>query len=188
MALSNWDTLSLDEDSKPTNGVICSKLGIYVEIHKNWLYVRDDKAWVQEGGFRKPTVMQIYEGDIIYKDVRILAERGPQEGIYCFVHTTTSKEPVSVMVGIGCYGYDSHSDWVGVTAGSLYYLKSLCTNKWAINLWEENLETILKTLDFSQALRFNQGDEFFSTAFGEAIPATKVGKAEKSVVEKALGK
>jgi hypothetical protein len=149
MALSNWDTLAVDENGESTNGVFISKLGVSVEFYKNWLYVRDEKAWQDGGRFVSPTVMQIEEGTLSYKDVNIVARRGPQNGVYAVIQTTiyppTITEDCSkckvkakayrheascpdfvdtkyvVMVGCGVYGY-SGEEWVGVTDDSKKFL------------------------------------------------------------------
>jgi hypothetical protein len=85
MALSNWDTMAVNAKGEPTNGVFTSKLGVTVEIYKNWLYLRDEKAWQEGGRFVKSTVGQIESGVLTYKDVSIVAKRGPQGGVYCVV-------------------------------------------------------------------------------------------------------
>lgn len=144
MALSNWDTLAVDEAGEPTNGVFASPLGVTVEIYKNWLYVRDPRGW-QEGAFTEPTVMQVDSGHLIYKDVQITATRGPKSGIYCVVESAiyppdlgtdcprcTEKwhkaecpdyVPVRhlVMAGIGCSGYVGKK-WVGIADAEKKFL------------------------------------------------------------------
>lgn len=128
MALSNWDTLAVNEKGEATNGIFQSPLGVIVEIYKNWLYIRDEKAWEEGGGYTKPTVMQVQEGHFRYKDVTVDAIRGPKDGVYCVVHTERFKpeldskeryKPENVerlaMIGIGCYGFDNDTgDWLGV--------------------------------------------------------------------------
>src|SRR5271154_4408257 len=84
MALSNWDTLAVDEKGEPCSGSFVSPLGIEIEIYKNWLYVRDAKAWVESDHcFTNDTIMQIENGKLRYKDVEITAIRGPKNGVYC---------------------------------------------------------------------------------------------------------
>lgn len=41
MALSNWDTMSMDEKGKTLSGEFVSPLGVKVEFYKNWIYVRE---------------------------------------------------------------------------------------------------------------------------------------------------
>lgn len=132
MALSNWDTLALNEKGESTNGVFTSPLGVTVEIYKNWLYVRDPKAWQEGGSYVHPVVMEVQKGSFHYKDVQIEAIRGPKNGIYCVVSCTryqdqpkaTPEDPkpayvppiVTAMVGIGCYGYGGEygDEWIGI--------------------------------------------------------------------------
>lgn len=145
MAMSNYDTMALNARGEPINGVFVSKLGVSVAIYKNWLYVRDEKAWVDGGAFVTPTVMQISSGNLKYKDVEITAKRGPQDGVYCVVTTRSwdrvlkntckrckrtatnfhaSNCPVvfGAMIGIGCYAYSGKRS-VGVTKKSVAFLK-----------------------------------------------------------------
>ena len=44
MALSNWATLAWDENGEPCDGRLEAE-GISIAIYKNWIYVRDEKAW-----------------------------------------------------------------------------------------------------------------------------------------------
>ena len=129
MALSNWDILSINHNNDHTNGVIRSKLGVTVEIYKNWLYVKDVIAWQSGSGYSKPTIAEIHSGNLIYKDIAIHAERGPQQGIYCIVHTPVwptdkNDKKLNLMVGIGCYGYTKNK-WVGVHQKSIDFLAKM---------------------------------------------------------------
>jgi hypothetical protein len=149
MALSNWDTLAVDENGESTNGVFVSPLGVSVEFYKNWLYVRDSKAWQEGGRFVSPTVMQVESASLSYKDVSITAIRGPQNGVYAVVQSTIYPPQLTedcakckskakgyaherecpnfvdtkhlVMIGCGVYGY-SGEEWVGVTDDSKKFL------------------------------------------------------------------
>ncbi len=190
MALSNWDTLALNKEGKPTNGVFKSTQGIMVSIYKNWLYVEDKDAWRDEDAFVEPIVMEIQEGRLTYKTIQILAKRGPQNGIYCVVYTLPyrdEKEKFNLMAGIGCYGFDGDK-WVGVEPASVEYMAKLCTNDGELFEaadWME-VEEALHNIDFSKALRFNQGDAFFAIHGGVSTPASKVGKAEEPVIMKVI--
>lgn len=149
MALSNWDTLAVDENGNSTNGVFISPLGVSVEFYKNWLYIRDAKGWQDGGRFVEPTVMQVEHGTLSYKDIGIIAIRGPQNGVYAVVQTTIYAPSLTedctkckskakdfsherecpnfvdtkhlVMIGCGVYGY-SGEEWVGVTDDSKKFL------------------------------------------------------------------
>lgn len=188
MALSNWDTLAIDHNSDPMNGVIRSELGVEVEIYKNWLYIRDKVAWQEGGGYIEPTVMEIQSGNLIYKDVNVYAERGPQNGIYCIVCTPVwineekGKKP-NAMIGIGCSGYDG-DEWVGVRSESVDFLAGMI--KLNIDDLPWSYEKILGNLNFKGALRFNQGDEYFANKLNSGVPTSKIGEAEEPIIMKAL--
>ena len=177
MALSNWDTLVLDHKGNPSRGDLISPMGITVEVHKNWLYLRDPQAW-RPGQFVEPTVMEIQEGSIHYLDVHVFARRGPAYGIYFSVWTgNEGKEGFSAMAGIGCSGYVEEK-YVGVLPEYIQYLQAL--------LREEDVPEVLKTLDFSHALRFNQGDAYFTDRFNKDVPATRPGKAEPTILSEVI--
>jgi hypothetical protein len=145
------------------------------------LYVRDEKAWEDGGAFVKPTVMEIQEGDIVYKDTSIFAKRGPQGGIFSVVYVPTwysrSDGIFTAMIGAGVYGFDGE-DWVGMNDESMRFLQNL--------LKSDEAPGELKKLDLSKALRFNQGDAYFADKFGNDIPATEIGKAEPTTMSKIL--
>ena len=123
MALSNWDTFAVDEQSKPTNGCIVSSLGVRVEIYKNWLYVHDDKGWQEGEVYVKDLVAEIREGVLTYKDIHITAHRGPKGGIYVIVETGRDKTR-QIMVGIGCYGFVG-DEFVGVQQTEIEHLRAM---------------------------------------------------------------
>jgi hypothetical protein len=183
MALSNWDTLSVDHNSNPINGTIRSKMGVQVDIYKNWLYINDEIAW-REGAYIKPIVMEIQSGDLIYKDVTIYAERGPQNGVYCVVYTPShlneaKGEGPNAMIGIGCYGYIGE-DWIGVHSKSVDFLIDIVKSR--INDLPWSYKGILDNLNFKNALRFNQGDAYFANKLKFDIPTSKPEEAEKSIL------
>lgn len=171
MALSNWDTLAVDEKGEPTDGRFTSPLGVQVEIYKNWLYVRDEQSWREGGRFIAPTVMSVTHGELVYNDVSFYAVRGPKEGIYLAVWTGYPHEPNwKAMVGIGCYGYDDHR-WIGVQAADIRFLE--------IMLKADAVPQELGVLDFSKALRFNQGDRYFAEKLRLESPSTPPGESEE---------
>lgn len=122
MALSNWDTAALDEQSRPTNGVFVSPVGISVRIYKSWLYIDDPAGWRPKGSFTEPTVAQINDGSLWYKDVKIRAWRGPSDGIYVVVWSGYDKN-IRCMVGCGVYGFLDNGEWTGVTDEHIEFLK-----------------------------------------------------------------
>lgn len=194
MALSNWDTLALDEKMQSINGSIKSKEGVGISIYKNWLYVHDEKAWSKSSGYTKPTIMEVWEGNIRYKDTVIVAIRGPQNGIYCIVTTPPYRggEKAQMMVGIGCYGFNNsgyESKWVGVSHESVTFMEKWLKSDQVTNnyLFDHDYQQIIKTLSFDSALRFNQGDAYMFESLGyENVMATKVDKSEDPMLLQVL--
>lgn len=172
MALSNWDTLAIDHNNKPINGSIKSKRGVEVEIYKNWIWIRD-----------KTETHEIYSADLIYKDVVIHAERGPQNGIYCIVGTPVwpaENDKLNLMVGIGCYGFNDDR-WIGVCKESVNHLARIIrenASSYLLNAYEE----ILSNIDLEQAQRYNQGDKYIADNLNINTPTSKVGEADNTIV------
>ncbi len=137
MALSNWDTLAIDLDGKPVNGVFVSpKTGIKVELYKNWVYIHDTKGWREGGRFVNDTVAEIQEGDLSIHDIHIRAIRGPQNGIFvaCWTvewpksETGETKPIYKGMIGCGVYGFEG-GDWIGVSKESFKFLQDWISKK-----------------------------------------------------------
>lgn len=139
MALSNWDTFAIDHEGKNSGGSFTSAQGVTVETYKNWLYISDPQAWRKGGGYTEPIVMQVSEGIFIYQDVRVVAIRGPKNGIYFCAYTEkyeNSSYTIKGIVGIGCSGYVG-SRWVGTGKRDLAFLKRqlLCkTSYWQMEM------------------------------------------------------
>jgi len=159
MALSNWDSMAVNAKGEPTNGVFVSKMGVTVEIYKNWLYLRDPDAWREGGPYVEATVAQIDNGSFQYKDVHIAAKRGPKGGVYCVVtsnrydyapprgckhcgkksepgkkgkkefHARDCPEVFDAMIGIGCYAYKGDK-FVGVERAEVKFLKNWVHESW----------------------------------------------------------
>lgn len=197
MALSNWDTLALNEKGQSISGVFRSPLGIEVEFYKNWLYVRDEKGW-SDGAFMRPTVMEVQEGDIRYKDVEILAFRGPQNGIYAVIWSGSEFEKtLQGMIGCGVYGFEdgdeTHDpDYIGVLPASIEWFRTKLreTRTEPMVFWTTMFEKeqtvrhkvvvppepdwyihdvpeVFRTMDWNRSSRFNQGDEYFAKQLGD---------------------
>jgi len=208
MALSNWDTAALNHKGEPINGIFTSPMGVTVEIYKNWLYVRDKKAWAEGGSFVEPTIMHVTSGDFIYKDVHLVAIRGPQEGVFAVVWSwDKERKNVLGMVGCGVYGFTDEGEWVGVTKDSLRWFQNRLQEKTAHEFivvsyrhGEDGVEHSERTrhevescvLDVPEcfrevdlvekALRFNQGDAYFATRLGTDVDASPPGKAEEPLL------
>lgn len=184
MALSNWDTLAVDLKGRPVAGHFESPLGVKVAIYKNWLYVRDPKAW-RAGLFCEPTVMEIQNGELSYLDVRIVAKRGPQEGVYAAIYSRTG-DAVAGIVGCGVYGFDDDK-WIGVQASSVAFLKEMIGVRSEFDGHKfYELPDEVATVDLSGATRFNQGDKYFADYAGVDTPATQPGQSGEPVFTKII--
>lgn len=204
MALSNWDTMAFDEAGQPTNGVFETPLGVQVEIYKNWLYIRDAKAWREDGEYVEPTVMEIQEGRLHYLDLHVLALRGPQNGVYCVVWHTKYQEQekgepyrppiVTGMVGMGVYGFRGE-EWVGAEEESVRWFVGRLQKKepedfdglGTHEFYVLNVPDVFRQFDWGRGLRFNQGDAYLADRLGEETPATEVGQQQKPMLMKMLG-
>lgn len=190
MALSNWDTWALDEKGEPIPGSFTSPLGVEVEVYKNWLYVQDERAWVEGGAYIRPIIMEIQSGELTYKDVHVSALRGPQEGVYAVVYTTrypphVEGEPYKPptytgMIGVGVYGYHGE-EWVGVLPESIAWFREQVKNAEKMDVPRE-----FRDLDWSKGRRFNQGDAFFAKNLGFETPATREGETETPILSQML--
>lgn len=206
MALSNWDTLAINEKGESTNGVFTSPLGVSVEFYKNWLYVRDEKGWQDGGAYIEPTVMEVMSGDLVYKDVHIVAKRGPKNGIYAVIwfHKYAKKkedEKFGALVGVGCCGYSDSGEWVGIEKTEVDFLRAMLDEHMVEDLRdmmpdsmkgglseEQAMHTYytfdekIRCINLEGGLRFNQGDAYFATHIGTEIPATEPGEAEPTMM------
>lgn len=191
MALSNWDTLALDHENKPTSGSLMSTVsGVEVEIYKNWIYIHDEKAWQDGEAFSKPIVMSIECGEVRYKDICILAFRGPQSGIYVLVWVEGHAQVTVGMLGIGVYGYDDSNKWIGVLKSSLDWFKTeVLYKRESIDSDSEYLHEIpdfFRSLDLTSSVRFNQGDMYFAEKAGLPVQATPPEEVEEPHLHRIL--
>lgn len=118
--LSKWVTLAWNENGEPCEGRIeiegvFEAEGIVVEIFKNWLYVRDEKAWRKNSGYMKPIIMMISQGQLEYYRFKIIASRGSNNELFTVIECNnkdfTEKRQ---LIGISCRGYYDDK-YVGVT-------------------------------------------------------------------------
>jgi len=187
MALSSWDTFAVNIKCKSINGTFKSPKGINVEIYKNWIYIRDDDGYGKDSHFTQPTVASIQHGDITYKDVCILATRGPQNGVYLacwsYMADDNNRQKVEGMVGCGVYGFDN-DNWIGVTRDSITFL---------IGWLKQNndivpLEIANMLINKDNVKRFNQGDAFFAAITARDTPSTAVEDAKEPVIKEIIDK
>lgn len=182
MALSDWDTLALNENNENCGGVFHSEAGAEIELYKNWLYVRSEAMWQEGCGFQKPTIAAINSGDLQLGHLHIIAIRGPKDGIYFCVSESHYPKPDRFMVGIGACGWDMRAfeereelHWLGIEQSEIDFLK-----KW---LAQVDTPETAASLDWGLAQRFNQGDQFFAGAFGISVPQSEVGKSDNPLIE-----
>lgn len=155
MALSNWDTMTVNEELECVHGVFRSDMGVIVEAYKNWLYVRDESAWRDGVTFSKPTVMEIHSADMKYIDTKIYAVRDSDSGIYFAVWTGYKHGGnLKAMIGCAVYGWEGE-EFVGVTNEHIEFLvNSMSKNSEVEHIidWDKFLSGNIK--------RFNQGDKY----------------------------
>lgn len=187
MALSNWDTLALNQDG-PCDGNFVSPLGISVGIYKNWLYVLDPQMARAGGRFDASTgtVMQVDAGSISYHDVQIEAVRGPQAGIY-----TVVQDGDQVMIGCGVYGWaeregddiviSSSEDfdryvpppWLGVEPESVEFLYITALELLGVD------HPMMAPARWENLVRFNQGDAVLAGALQLGPVGTSPGESQQ---------
>lgn len=207
MALSDFDLLAVNEKGKPINGVHMSPLGVIVEIYKNWIYIKDPKAWRKESGWTKPTIMKIDNGSFFYLDVYGVVLRGPQGGAFVVVWHLDKRNRPHGMIGCGTRAYIEDRRhryrFTGVTKKSLNWFRQELKKKrklwWTHNAWSKRrhkfvdsygftmeyvhyIPDCFREIDFAQALRVNQGDQFFTDAAGGKLSAaTPIGKQRPTI-------
>ena len=130
MALSNWDTLGIDQDGNSCFGINGLKKNRSVEIYKNWLYVHDKDMWV-ERSYSKPVIAEISSGTLKLSDFDIVAERGPQSAVFCFITLIDYKAKKRRWFGgIGCYGFDDDTERLAKAMGiDLNRYELFCTTQ-----------------------------------------------------------
>jgi hypothetical protein len=88
MDTKKWMQVAFDEDGQPTDGKI-EYMGYGVKFHRNLLYILDKRSWSKKGvGFGSPFVEDVENGTLHYKHFHIVAEQGPDKGIYAAVQNT----------------------------------------------------------------------------------------------------
>jgi hypothetical protein len=219
VALSNWDTLCVDLRGEPVArcGIVDRRTGVAVDFCKNWLYIRDPRAWRPGRRYVRPTVAEVHEGELSYGPFSIRAIRGPQEGIFAAVwHEHRGRDRKLRIRGIaGCavYGYDDADEprFVGVSTESLTFLRDFLTTTveetdfiavreyadgravrvrrepFAMRRHLYGLPDEFTEISLDGALRMNQGDAYFADALGAAVLATAVGDAAPTIMSRLIG-
>ena len=162
MALSNWATLSWNENGESCEGKLEAE-GITIEIYKNWLYVSDEKAWKEGAMFIKPTIMEIAEGQIEYHRFKIIASRGKNNELFVVAeYGPKDHKEKKQLIGISAYGFDDDSNYIGITEetkGEFFYWIKRTKEDW----WFPMDIDVTKIKDFNV---INQGDKYLADKLG----------------------
>lgn len=133
MALGNWYSAAWTEKGQACTADWCLDSGINIYVYKNWLNIADDKAWRAIGGFVRPMVLRIEQGDLQYHSIFIRAVRGPQNGIYCCV-TDGEQGPLGMlMCGVSRYDCETAKE-LNLSPSSLEWFRRKM-KRWADRPW-----------------------------------------------------
>jgi hypothetical protein len=144
MATSNYTSLVFDESGRPVSGQLTTGLGVVAYFYKDWIYVDDKSAW-KEGGFVEPTIMEVREGVVRYRDLSIIAARGPQNGVYAVLCAQGRGDtPSKYIAGVACYAYRGMT-YIDVKPQSKAHLAKLL-KKWVRQHGIPEMPAILKAL------------------------------------------
>ena len=155
-----------------------SPAGVTVNPYEGVLQLASGDCCHPLAPFESPQFGVLTHGESSLLDVRVLAETvafgtGALRGVVWatwFVRGTD----VAATVGITVRGFDAAGRYVGVTPGDVRLFRSFLA-RWAK---EGRMPAALSELGTQNALRFNQGDAFFSKKLGHACSATPPGEAE----------
>lgn len=182
MALSNWDQMSMSHEGKPMSGTYKSPLGVEVSLYKNWIYVRDKNAWEEGGHYKEPTIMNIHNSEMVYKDTTIISKT--VNGVLYLItwngweHTNT----LTGMIGIACYGFKKDK-YIGITKNMIEKLDRFRKSR---NFIETCIPINLQDVDLNNAKRFNMGDMFFHDEIDLPKQCSDVEKAEEPYLSRIL--
>lgn len=164
MALGNWATLAIRLDGTVIDTVEVdwpvSVCGVFLQIYKNWVYVNDETVPKRPNdSYSGSVVMEVQHGSLTYADWKILACRGPQDGIYLAAWSSdyrkeNSHRPMVGFVGCGVYGYEDQA-WIGVLPSSVGFLKG-----WLASVKDELPDEVSKVL-VPDGTFTDQGEAFF---------------------------
>lgn len=145
MSFSDYHYLLLNKDGIVENDIFISPLHVKVQVYKNWLYVKDQKAWENGGQFVSPTVMEIQHGFLTYKDVLIYAKRGPNRGIYFVIWVEQYNQyHFDFVIGLGMSAY---RDWIAYELKKLNMYSTKNKKDWSLCITGTNnvyLDNVIK--------------------------------------------
>lgn len=183
MALSDYDTLAINHTGAATNGSFISPLGVSVDLYKNWIYVRDPDAW-QPGAYVRPTIMEIQDGFIRYRDVTIVAMRRikPTRSIFALAYSGYNYDSsYSGMVGVAGIGW-RRDEFTGITNEHLAILRD-----WLGSIRDRHQMTdAMVRVGFEPVARFNQGDAYIAKHLGFDAPMSDPGNADVPLLIQAI--
>jgi hypothetical protein len=144
MSSSDYHSLLLSKNGIVRNNTFVTPLRIEVQVHKNWLYIKDFQAWENGGQFSVPTVMEIRHGLFTYKDVMVFAKRGPNRGIYFVIWVEQyAQYYFDFVVGLGMSAY---RDWVAYELKKLNLYDKKTKDNWTLSSTITN-QVYLKNLE-----------------------------------------
>ncbi len=181
MKLSDWDVLSVDELSRPSNGTSSvSPAGLRVDVRNRTVEITSGSHWSATGGFTKPIIGEMTEGRLQLHDIYIIAYRDECDRLlWCTWFWDTAE--LQMTCGIVVNGWDEHPPsvpggkntflWTGVRPHDVEVLKDWLEAKASNN----DVPSQAGQLAFGNALRFNQGDRFIARGGQFPCPATLIG-------------
>jgi hypothetical protein len=106
MENSNWVTFAWDENGKPCEGKIEVE-GTVVDTYENQLFVQDEKAWKENSGYGRYTIMDISEGQLRYNRFKIIVARGSNDELFFVVEYngsfhTENEDDKKQLIGFSC--------------------------------------------------------------------------------------
>lgn len=177
MAISDWDVLAVDEMGRPCNGTADpSSCGIIVDVLENLIQIVGAELWKPQGLYTTPILGMVRHGDFTLLDVSIVTAPAPRDGVFWATWFVRGKSLAGI-VGLVCLGFDEADQWTGILPEHVEALDA------QVKAWgeEKKIPAALAGLGFGNALRFNQGDRYFSKGLGMALDATPPGEARTPV-------
>ena len=165
MEKSNWVTIAWDENGKPCEGKIDAE-GIIIDIHENRLYVQDKKAWNDNSGYGRYTIMDISEGQLRYNRFKIIVERGSNDELFFVVEyngniLTKNRDVKKQLIGISCCipsGEDREGIVEDVKSEFFYWIKESKED------WRYNIDICMEKIKDFETL--NQEEELLVKELG----------------------
>lgn len=189
MALSDWDKLCINHESKSFEGPFTNKEGNSVEIYKSGLYIHAPKMWQKgESSFTNPIIAQMSEGNISLAGFEIFAGRGKsQNAVFTLVLSLLpgDKYEYKVEGGIGCYGYE---DDAYVVLKHLNRLSDYETGQWRSG-WSSTEGDHIINLETHEMILHNNETKYLGvttellTEFCEWVKTLDLGREVKTWLE-----